>query len=274
MFSAQVQGLDRLRGRVAGLGKQVRYASARALNSAAFDVRLAVQDKMRQVFDRPTAYILRSIWVDRAEPARLEARVRPRYLGGKGVDPAAVLQAEVLGGQRRNTRAERALQAAGILPRGFAMVPAKWIAESAAHGDGNGNVKGSFIVRLLAYFKAFGEQGYRANMNDRGRKRLAKFGRSESGSRKIRGVVYFVSRGRGEFTGRGAWRNGRQQHLAAGIWQKSGTHGVDLKPVFLFVRLPRYRVRLDPWAVAGQVMAQRFPVHFQRELAHALATAR
>lgn len=175
MFSAQVQGLDRLRSRVAGLGKQVRYASARALNSAAFDVRLAVQDKMRQVFDRPTSYILRSIWVDRAEPARLEARVRPRYLGGKGVDPAAVLQAEVLGGQRRNTRAERALQAAGILPRGFAMVPAKWVAESATHGDGNGNVKGSFIVRLLAYFNAFGEQGYRANMNDRGRKRLAKF---------------------------------------------------------------------------------------------------
>lgn len=269
MLTAEVKGLDRVRAKLASLGKQTKYAASRALNNTAFDVRAGIQQEMLRVFDRPKAYVVNSMWVGKkATRDSLEAWVWPRDRGGKGVLPEQVLRAEVLGGARRNTRFERALQKAGILPAGMAAVPATWLRESE-HGDGHGGVKGSFIVRLLSYLNAFAEegQGYRANMKDRGRKRLAKFGRTERGFKTIRGAVYFVSRGRGEF-------NGKQQHLHAGIWQKSGIHGSDVKPVFLFTRMPRYRVRLPLWTLAASIMRQQFPAHFRREIGHALATAR
>lgn len=274
MIGAEVVGLDRLRAKIKGLGKQVRYASARALNATAFDLRTELQAEMRRVFDRPKPYIVNSIWVGKkASPESLEAWVYPRYNGGKGIDPEKVLLAEVLGGSRRNTRAEKAMQAAGILSPGMAMVPATWLRDSE-FGDGHGGIKGPFYVRLLAYLNAFGEQGYRANMNDKGRRRLAKVKRSDNGFKVVRGVQYFVSRGRGEFTGRGSWKRGQAQHLPAGIWQRSGIHGSDVKPVFLFVRRPRYTVRFNQWRIAREVLRKQFPPHLRRELGKALASAR
>lgn len=282
----QTPDLTRALRRIENVQKQARFAQARALNSTAFDLRARIQERMRAVFDRPTPYIVDSIWVGKkADPESLEAWVYPRERGGKGVDPARVLLAQVTGGRRRAKRFEVALQRIGVLPAGMGTVPAKWVV--ASHGDGFGNVKGSFIVRLLSYLQAFGEQGYRANMSEKKRKAIAKTGRrfqngqvivrgglKLKGLAQIRGVEYFVSMGPGEWTGRRSWRNGKRQHLARGIWQRSGIHGSDVKPVFLFVPLPAYSKRLDLPVLAREVVAERYPQHFEAEFARALASAR
>lgn len=273
-LNVQVQA-DRAQRLVTSVPKQARFAAAWALNGAAFKAREDWRQEMARVFDRPKPYILNSIYVTRrATPASLIAEVLPRYAGGKGVDPAKVLQAEVMGGPRRPKRFEIALQRKGLLPSGFGAVPAKWLVTDPSIGDGHGGVRGSFIVRLLSYFEAFGEVGYRANANDKSRRRRAKRGKSERGFSTIRGVEYFISRGRGEFSGRGAWRNGQQQRLPAGIWQRSGIHGVDIKPVFLFVPLPRYRVRLDLTALRRRAREEHFPPLFAQAFRRAMETAR
>lgn len=276
MYSIEVLGMDAVRNRVRNLPKQLRYAAALALADVGKAARADLVAEASRTFDKPTPFTLRALrsrpssrW---ARPDRLVETILPEYPGGKAVDPADVLRAEVLSGARKLKRSERAFQRVGILPQGMAMVPARGLVDGPK-GDGYGNVKGSFLVQLISYFQAFGEQGYRANMKDKRKRALAKFGKSAGGFRQIRGVQYFVSKGRGEFAGRGSWQNGQQQRLAAGIWQRSGTHGSDVKPVFLFVRQPRYAARFRMGDVIQRAAAE-LPRRFEQRLRQALATAR
>lgn len=269
----QIQGLQEAQRRIAQVPRQARFAAALALNDAAFGLREDWREEMRRVFDRPTPYVVDSIWVGKkARPDSLQAWVYPRDRGGKGVDPEKVLLAEVFGGVRRPKRFEVALRRAGVLPGNMAAVPAGWVTSDPTTSDSFGNVKGSFIVRLLSQLRAFGEQGYRANATDRSRARLAKRRRSERGFVTIQGVEYFVSRGRGEYATRRA--ASQRQTLPAGIWQRRGIHGSDVKPVFLFTRMPRYRVRLPVRQLAERALGERFPAAFSARFQRAMETAR
>lgn len=240
----EVKGIDKVSEQLRQLtGPQMQQAAAKAINDIAFKLRKSYQDEIRKVFDKPTPYIVNSIRVKQAAPDRLAATIGPEYSGGKGVDPAKVLAAQVTGGNRRNKRAEVALRLAGLLPAGYVTaIPATPYPGS---DDGRGNIKGSFILQLLTYFKAMGEQGYRANMTDKRRAKLANKGKTASGYATINGVQYFASMGKL-----------RGQHLAPGIWAKSGIHGVDVKPVLMFVKDPRYQVRLNVDQIAERADIQ------------------
>lgn len=264
MFRAEIHGLDEMLQGISNIPRQMNFAASKALNDIAFKVRDDLHAEMGRVFDRPTPWI-RRFWVGkRATPKSLEAWIYPRDAGGKSVDPSKVLHAEVFGGNRRLKRAERALQRAGLLPQGLTMVPGK-----AAPLDAHGNVPGPFIVRLLSYFQAFGQQGYRANTKDKGRKRLAKRGLSEGGFKKINGVEYFVS-----FGNMRTLRGGAKQHLHAGIWSRTGTHGSDLKNIFMFVRQRPYQIRLPAQAVVEATVQREMPSLLGKHLRQALRTAR
>jgi len=242
--------------------ERLARAQVESINDTAFQLRPDLQREMEDKFDRVTPYLVRSVWVTKATASDPVAQVWPRYMGGKGVDPAKILKAQAKGGVRRSKRFEVALQRAGLLPAGMAAVPGDGI--DPAHVDAYGNVKGSFITLLLSYLNAFSEQGYRSNMTDKRRKTLAKRGKTESGYVRINGVEYFVSRGRGEF-------NGRQQHLAAGIWSRSGTHGSDLKPVFLWSRrMPSYTKLIDFPVVAQRTINRVYYRAFAKRAARLL----
>ena len=147
----------------------------------------------------------------------------------------------------------------GVLPPGWGIVPA---AGAKPHMDAFGNVRGSFLVQLLSYLQAFGEQGYRANMTDKRRANLA----GKRGA-KITGVEYFISRGPGMWYG-------RQQRLPAGIWSRTGTHGSDIKPVFMFVNAGSYRKLIDMERIARSIVAKVWDVEFTAAMAEAMRTAR
>lgn len=255
------QQLAKVFGAMDRLTKQFRFAASQAINDVAFKVRAAEQAEMDARFDRVTPYIRRSIRVDMANPETLVARVSPKYMGGKGVEPQKILQAEVFGGPRRQKASEKALQRVGILPSGYSIVPGE-----ACPLDQYGNIKGSFLVQLISYLQAFGEQGYRANMTDKRKSNLAKAGRTASGYKTLNGVVYFVSYGR--------LRGGRTNHLAPGIWSKTGIHGVDVKPILMFVRAGNYASRFDFFGVGEKEIARSFRPAFTARLDAALRTAK
>jgi hypothetical protein len=248
-FSKANKLLDRLRG------PEVKQAIAKALTDSAFEGRRVVQQDMDKSFNGVTPYIRKSVFVTPATPNNLTAIIEPRYMGGKGVDPQNILRASIFGGERKLKRSEVAFLRAGILPAGYAIVPG-----DACPLDQYGNVRGGFVVQLISYLKAFGEQGYKANMSDKRKAKLANRGRTAGGYSRVNGVEYFVSYGK--------LRGGRGgSHLHPGIWSRTGTHGSDIKPILMFVKTPKYGKRLDffdkPVKAALDKFNPRFRYHMR-----------
>ncbi len=250
-LTIRAQNLDKVREQLGRLaGKEAKGAYAKAINDAAFQVRREMQAEMRRSFDRVTPWVEKSPKVFAATADKLSASVAPTLdtlnrpgTGGKaGVDPQDVLQAQEFGGQRRDKRSEAALRRAGILHAGWQTA----IPQSPYPGsdDGRGNLRGAFLQQLLSYFQSYSEQGYKANMTARRMATLHK------GTKRQAGRRYFVSYGR--------WREGRSSHLAPGIWAASGTGGVDVRPVLMFVRTPRYQPRISMERIARAAKVQEY----------------
>lgn len=234
-------------------GSKARGAYAKALNDAGFHVREVWQEEMRAKFDRVTPYIERSPRVARATPDNLEVTIEPAYMGGKGVDPQKILQAQTRGGARRDKRSEAALRRVGLLPAGYQTAIPK--TPYPGSDDGRGNLRGPFLVQLISYFQAFGEQGYRANMTDKRKKKLQnQQGIGYITTKKVYkttlGVRFFISLGR--------MRDTRASHLAPGIWAAKGLHDVEVRPVLMFVKAGTYQPRLSPEMVAQKADVQNY----------------
>lgn len=253
-LSAQVINQAEVLRQLHGLtGVRAAQAYAKALNDTGFEIRRAMQAEMQTVFQSPTNYILRSPRVRMATADKLTVTIEPAYMGGKGIDPQKILNAQAWGGRRRDKRSEVALRKAGILPNGMqTAIPSTPYPGS---DDGRGNVKGSFLVQLISYFQAFGEQGYRANMTDKRKKSIHKGGKRAAGRRYF--VSYGAMRGGARLTAMGD-PDSRSQHLAAGIWAASGTGGADVRPVLMFVRIGTYQVKLDMDKVAKRADADNY----------------
>lgn len=231
-------------------GEQMRQAHAAALNDVAFQIRRDMQAEMASVFDRPTPFIARAPKIFAARPDKLSVAIVPTMhsegtwsSGGKvGVDPQDVLQAQEWGGARRDKKSEVVLRRAGLLPQGYqTAIPATPYPGS---DDGNGNIRGAFMQRLLSYLQAFGEQGYSANMGAR-KKRTFEGARNYANLRTRKRHVerdqrFFVVQPHRAGTA----------HLAPGIWAARGTHGSDLRPVLMFVRAGTYKPRLSMERIA------------------------
>ncbi len=252
---------DQLPKELTVVERQVPFATSLALNETANEIRSAIRMTMEQVFDRPTPYTLRSLWVERARKGDLRARVTFRESAGKGLSAHKYLSPQVEGGPRSQKRSEKAFDRVG-LPMGH-YVPA-----GGARRDAYGNMSRGQIVQLLSYFEAFGEQGYRANSTAESRAKSARNRKRKGGYKKIGGRVYFISRGRGSMSGN------REQHLPAGIWEKTGIHGVEVKPIVLAVGTPVYSPRLPFYERAEEVFAETFDANYATALDRALATAR
>lgn len=255
--------------------KQARFAGMQSLNDVANIASADVKKQMGYRFDRPTPWAMRGIYVSYAKtggPMVASVSVNGLFSNKQGRTQMDTLSPHFKGGARRSKAFETAFQRIGLMPRGWFSVPGS-AAQAVGALDGYGNIKASFVVMLMSYFQAFGEQGYRANATDKSRARRAKMGKV-AGARSINGVVYFVSRGKGNYFGNGSWRNGRMQHLRPGIWAKTGIHGSDVKPVVMFVSSAAYRATIDMEQASRDAMDENFSRVFAARFDKAMATAR
>ena len=281
---------------IQGLAKQEQYAAGLAMRDTAFEIRRQMIATMREVFDRPTPFVLRSVRVrDYKYYQELSAFTLSQGLGpgrtagaletvidinpdspGNGPSPERILLAEVYGGTRHLKGAERQLQAAGLMPGGWFMLPTSRLLADRSKVDQYGNVRGSFIQRLLSYLRSYTQAGYEANAKRSTLARVARRGRTgdfgperyvRPGLPKIFGVVYFVT---------GGPRQGEKKtrHLPPGIWAKSGIQGQDIYPIFLFKPTVHYQVRLRYEEIARNIAQRTFPERFKIRFDQAIATAR
>lgn len=240
-LSAQIRNLEKVQEQLSKLtGAQASSAYSKALNDVGFRVWGVMRKELRTEIDRVTPYILNSVYVDKATPQKLSVRIAPNNRrDSPGVDPQKILQAQEFGGRRRDKRSEVALRRAGILPSGYQIAIPR--VPYPGSDDGRGNLKGSFMVQMISYFQASPEQGYSANMTDKRKRAIHK------GNKRTTGRRYFVSYGRL-----------RGHHLAPGIWATSGTGGVDVRPVVMFVRVGTYKPRLSMERIAQGADVQNY----------------
>ena len=236
--------IDAIQRHLESVAKQSKFATMQALNDAAYAVRADVQAAMRSSFQGVTPYMVKSIWVRQATKLQLRAAVWPRDLGGKGYDPEHVLMPHVFAGDRKVKASERALVRIGALPAGMSVVPGK-----GCPLDGYGNPQRGALVKILSYLRAFGEQGYSANITDKRKSGMAK-----------KGQRYIVSRG-----------TGRTAHLAPGVWF---VDGLRIVPMLMFVKKVSYSKRLDYFGVADAAVRRTFEPAYARRMSAAMRTAR
>lgn len=272
--------------------RQLPFVAARALTMTGQATRAAVGAELGLKFDRPKPYVTKqAIQVHPATKQSLSVRVGVgiQYdAPSKGTPYAKVLDHHFTGGTRPFTKFEGALRRAGLLGIGEIVVPG-----TGAALDSFGNLPQGTVVKIMSVLRLFAEQGFRANETDRVRAKRenirqrrrpgggADYMIKSQGGKKVRrnyveiaGKAYFVSRGRGHWFGRGAWLHGRSQNLPAGIWEKSGIHGAEVKPLVMFVRAGTYQKRFDMQEMVGRAFATNWNRNFNEAFREAIQSAK
>ena len=213
---------------------------------------------MPSVIDRPNRFTLNSMYLKPGTKSNPVATIGFRDIPKRS---SHYLEPLIKGGARHHKGTEVAFD-----NRWFA--PGKAAAE-LGYIDQYGNFKASVLQQLRSYFgKAEMSAGYTANSKRADRDKLANMKRTLNGKKvaarqllkdpkrgylTIGGKVFFMSLGRyQESTNPNSklWGSRWEQHLASGIWQKSGVHGVDVKPVLMQVRKPTYRKQYDFYGIS------------------------
>ncbi|MFA5517382.1 MAG: hypothetical protein WDA20_13980 [Desulfuromonadales bacterium] len=245
MFTLTAEGFDREMRFLDQLGKQATFVLAKTLTNTGQMVKKEVTDEMRKVFDRPTPYALRSLYLSPATKTRLETKVWFNEFGGKGTPATKFMAPQVYGGIRGLKRSEKLLQRVGILPPGMVWVPGR-----GARLDAYGNISPGQITQILSVLSAHREVGFKANITSRSRRT----------NRKPRD--YFATSGRGD----------GPNPLPAGVWEKRRDGGV--KPILIFVRQSSYRPRLPFHQIAEATVRANFSRLFHQNMDQAMRSIR
>jgi len=119
-ISVKIEGLEAVKARISGMGKQVSFAASKALNATAKKVAAAMPDELERALDKPTPFTKRGVRVLRyANKAKLEATV------GFMAAQAKYMQLQIAGGVRQPGKAGLKIPAAiklneyGNIPRGI-----------------------------------------------------------------------------------------------------------------------------------------------------------
>jgi len=259
MIKVEIKGLRELQAQLRGLsGDKIKKARIAALNDAAFAGQKAGKEEIVKVFDKPTRWVVGGIRYVKARPDRDFSSIDLDFWGNKqGVSAEKILSAQVYGGARRHKRHEVALNRVGILPPGMFIVPGE-----GADMDQYGNMSSGQIVQIIAFFRAFGEQGYKANMTDKTRARLAK------GTKTKQAIEYFVvkpesyrtwGKGNGKAMGRRKMQPGIYKRIVFGM-------GSAIKPVMIFVKSPQYGRRFDFYRVTAEAAERQLYLSLDKYL--------
>lgn len=243
--------------------RQIPFATARALNTVAFNAMRAGREYLQANIDRPTPFTVKSWYVRRkATKTKLVAVVgwsdfvsqKRIGEGGKFAGAEYYLSQHWTGGPRKMKAFERQLQRRGILPAGMQAVPGE-AADDLGMIDRYGNMKGPVLVAILSAVGSLDEMGYNANATVRQSKRL---GKSKAAAKRI------------------YWAGKPGKNTPNGIWMIDEKHSKRgrLRPVIVFVKPGQYKRRLNIDAVSSEVQRSGFREAFDKELAHAIRTAK
>ena len=219
---------------------QIPFATSKALNDTAWQVRAAEQKEMKRVFDNPTPFTLNSIRYTKATKHKLISTVSLKDFAGKGTPASKYLSAQISGGKREAKRSEIWLREKGLLAPNMFWVPGKGMIKNKY-----GNLTAGKITQILSVLGAFPD--LLQNTTRTSRKR----------NKKLPNL--FVIREYGKA-------------LLPGVYQRmrNGT----IKTLLLFVERPTYRPRYDFIGVATNTVNKNIQRNFNKAFEYAIKTAK
>lgn len=242
--SIDITGLDSVKKAMEELPKKAKYAAVRAMNTSMEWAATSVRREMRQVFDRPTPWVLNSLRIKYAKPATMAAELAFKDINSVTSSRTMVFP-HVESGKRHFKAFEARLNRIGLLPSGYNAVPG-----GAAKLDANGNMSRGQISQLLNVLGAYTESGFnKANINTV--KRLAKGNEKKNAY----GFIYWVN----------PVGPKKAKHLQPGVYQRVITgFGTSLKPILIFVKQAQYKKRLDFYGITEREIDKRFASEFDK----------
>lgn len=251
MAAVEIKGMDELIRGISNLQKeQLPFAMTKTLTDVALMGKDNVVAEMQSVFDRPTPFTLGALKIEAATKRRMQSKVLLRD-PTRIDDPNHYLNPAVVGGKRAFKAFEARLFRKRILPAGYYTAPG-----AGADLDGYGNMSRGQITQILAYFETFGDAGFRANMTNANRAKLAK------GTKRKYGIAYF------------SIQPGVKGHLHPGIYKRINSNfGSAIRPVLLFVSNVTYQKKLNIERIADQTYDRHFNALFAKNLIDAVNTA-
>jgi hypothetical protein len=265
-LSIKYEGLEELKRSLTELEKeQFPYAMARTLTKIAQNTQVSEYLSMQREFDRPTPYVLNSLYIRPCSKTAIEKGAEVGFKdymgGGTNKRGANIVEPHASGGDRNTKAFENALRKMGILDNDLYVTPS-----ASCKLDAYGNIPAGLIVQIMSYFKAFPDSGFRSNITDK-RKAKLKAGR-QTKKRVTLGYEYFVSHGSGFGSG--------GQHLPPGIYYKRTGVGKtgNLTRIFQFVKKPQYRKRFPFTETAKEIFNRDFKPIINEMMNEALKTAK
>lgn len=208
-------------------GRDLAIAASWALNDTAADVLKFVQDRMDDVFDRPTRFTKNAFSVKGARPAKLEASVEERPSVGK----RHYLKVQEHGGRRGQTGLEALLGSRlaydGIIS---AVTPA-----GGAKLDAYGNWSRGERNQALSAVQAQRDSSTNTTKAARSRKRKR--------------AGFFVPKA--------------ESKLSAGIWKRDPDGSIS-KVLHFTNTMPSYDKQLGFFEGAAKIYADKLPEHMRR----------
>jgi hypothetical protein len=199
-----------------------------ALNKTAKLIEGELQNEMKTVFDKPTPYALRGFRILFAKPGNPESAIKLKDEVVRGGAPALnFLGPQIIGGDRKHKRLEKAFVAAGILNEGSFLIPGK-----GARKDQFGNMQRQQIQEILAQTRTY------RDTQQRSKKKSGRGGNQYFVGRSFDGPGRIVYRG---VTGRAI-------------------------PVLIPVKNVSYKKRFDFFGVVGREFDKNFETIYDQEV--------
>ncbi len=233
-----IEGLDGVIAKLKDIERRhFPFAVSKALNDTAADVRRDLQIEMKRVFDRPSPFVLNSMYISpsskREDRFYAEVGFKSDTAGHKRAEE--IMRPQIFGGERK-------LKPSEWLLYGEYFVPGR-----AARLDKYGNLSRGQLEQVLSVLKRLPEVGYNANVTPGSRLR----------NRKPRAYFSLASK-----------RGG----LIPGVWEKTA-RGTP-KPIMIYIKSPQYRERFHFYEVSEASARRNFQRRFYAALEYALRGAR
>lgn len=214
--------------------RHIPFAHVYAATLTANDVKSEELLVMREVFDRPTPYVMNALQSKSATKGNPVAYVGFNKDPGKGTPAKRFLNPNIHGGERALKSTERQLG-------GQFFVPGRGVPR-----DGYGNVRGSVYRRILSQLKV--STNVDANASD-----------SRRSKAKRKNDAYFKSK-RGYILHRTSVGSGKSRSDV-------------IKVVLVPIKAPNYVKRFPFYETAERVVDAKYPVNFKLALDRAIATS-
>jgi hypothetical protein len=245
LVTVDASELTEMAARLKALGfSDRRFAAgiATALTRTAKAAQEDVRTELPRVFDRPTPYTMKSLFISGATAAKLEARVwfKDDRATSRGGTPATeYLLPNVEGGPRRAKRLEQVLRMVRALPQGWFVVPGQ-----GATLDSYGNISRGQVIQILSQLRATVVAGSYRNMAS---------GKAGIAAQRRAGGRFFVM------------PVGNKGGVQPGVYQREFL-GRNITPVLIFVQGTSYKRRFDFDGIVKRTVGRELQRNFARAL--------